>query len=261
MMPDADIVASPTTTWPVLAEAGVIDRRKVRPSGTGEGFDPPKKPHPHGHIDIDDIRDSGTFDHLCTALDGRGRAVPHGDIPGPMSEREVDCVVPRRGRARRSASHRRRACLRPAPSLPAFAEHDDTRCLHSAIGDVTPPDVLAGRREAIHADRDRKLEAARERRALRRQRPRSRFVSSPAELPASPAGTRHPSTPSVRFTPGQNRGRRRNVVGPARGEPPAAAEGRRGRPRNAGGRDRGTAVSPFRGEWLRLLDLNQRPSG
>lgn len=58
----------------------------------------------------------------------------------------------------------------------------------SAIGYVTPNDLLAGRREAIHADRDRKLEAARERRAQRRQRSRSPFVSpNPEELPASPA--------------------------------------------------------------------------
>ncbi len=36
--------------------------------------------------------------------------------------------------------------------------------LHSAIGYVTPKDMLEGRQAAIHAERDRKLEAARERR-------------------------------------------------------------------------------------------------
>ena len=36
--------------------------------------------------------------------------------------------------------------------------------LHSAIGYVTPADKLAGREQAIFAERDRKLEAARERR-------------------------------------------------------------------------------------------------
>jgi len=41
--------------------------------------------------------------------------------------------------------------------------------LHSAIGYVTPNDMLAGRQQEIHADRDRKLEAARQQRQSRRQ--------------------------------------------------------------------------------------------
>ena len=36
--------------------------------------------------------------------------------------------------------------------------------LHSAIGYITPQAALEGRREAIHAERDRKLEQARQRR-------------------------------------------------------------------------------------------------
>ena len=41
--------------------------------------------------------------------------------------------------------------------------------LHSAIGYVTPNDVLAGRQQQIWDERDRKLNEAREARALRRQ--------------------------------------------------------------------------------------------
>lgn len=48
-----------------------------------------------------------------------------------------------------------------------FVEHYNTVRLHGAIGYVTPADKLAGRERAIWAERDRKLEAARE---LRRQR-------------------------------------------------------------------------------------------
>ena len=41
--------------------------------------------------------------------------------------------------------------------------------LHSAIGYVTPNDMLAGRQAEIHAERDRKLEEARQQRQLRRR--------------------------------------------------------------------------------------------
>jgi len=44
--------------------------------------------------------------------------------------------------------------------------------LHSAIGYVTPKDKLEGRDKAIHAERDRKLEEARERRKTRREEAR-----------------------------------------------------------------------------------------
>lgn len=49
--------------------------------------------------------------------------------------------------------------------------------LHSAIGYITPADMLAGRDKEIHADRDRKLEAARNRRSEARQSARNETVS------------------------------------------------------------------------------------
>jgi transposase InsO family protein len=70
-------------------------------------------------------------------------------------------------------------CIRPGVPLTLddarrligrYVEHYNGVRLHSAIGYVTPADMLAGRREAIHAVRDRKLEQARE---LRRQRARA----------------------------------------------------------------------------------------
>ena len=49
-----------------------------------------------------------------------------------------------------------------------FVEHYNTVRLHSALGYVTPKDRLEGRHREIYAARDRKLEAARERRRQRR---------------------------------------------------------------------------------------------
>jgi hypothetical protein len=44
------------------------------------------------------------------------------------------------------------------------------RCpLNSAIGYITPQDMLAGRQQEIHAERDRKMEEARKQRQIRRQ--------------------------------------------------------------------------------------------
>ena len=51
-----------------------------------------------------------------------------------------------------------------------YVEHYNDVRLNSAIGYITPKDMLAGRQQEIHRERDRRLEAAREQRKNRRQR-------------------------------------------------------------------------------------------
>ena len=69
-------------------------------------------------------------------------------------------------------------CIRPKTPLNLedaqrvvgdYVSEYNTVRLHSAIGYVTPQDMLDGRQAEIHAARDRKLEAAREERRKRRQ--------------------------------------------------------------------------------------------
>ena len=69
-------------------------------------------------------------------------------------------------------------CIRPGTPLTPedarrivgkFVAHYNTIRLHSAIGYLTPKDKLEGREQEIFAARDRKLEAARERRKAKRQ--------------------------------------------------------------------------------------------
>lgn len=71
----------------------------------------------------------------------------------------------------------KRECIRPrAPLSPddakrlitGYVAHYNTVRLHSAIGFVTPKDKIEGRDNDIFEERDRKLEAAREMRRLRR---------------------------------------------------------------------------------------------
>lgn len=68
-------------------------------------------------------------------------------------------------------------CLRPQTPLSLddarrivdrFVTYYNEVRLHSAIGYITPKDMLEGRADHIHAERDRKLEEARERRRLAR---------------------------------------------------------------------------------------------
>ena len=47
-------------------------------------------------------------------------------------------------------------------------DYNDVR-LDSAIGYIMPKDMLAGRQQEIHAERDRKLEEARKQQQIRRQ--------------------------------------------------------------------------------------------
>jgi hypothetical protein len=72
----------------------------------------------------------------------------------------------------------KRECIRPGTPLSledarrlvaGFVGHYNTVRLHSALGYVTPKDMLEGHAPEILAARDRKLEAAREARKLRRK--------------------------------------------------------------------------------------------
>jgi putative transposase len=69
-------------------------------------------------------------------------------------------------------------CIRPGTSLSlddarrlvsGYVDHYNNVRLNSATGYITPKDMLAGRQQEIHAERDRKLDAARKERQVRRQ--------------------------------------------------------------------------------------------
>jgi transposase InsO family protein len=94
MMMDADIVAvSPSTTYRILKQAGLLERRDVKPSKKGTGFIQPDRPHQEWHIDVTYINLSGTFYYLCSVLDGFSRTIVHWDLRESMKEPDVELIV------------------------------------------------------------------------------------------------------------------------------------------------------------------------
>jgi hypothetical protein len=82
------------------------------------------------------------------------------------------------------------------------AQDCNDRLIHSTIGHITPIDMLAGKQKAIHEERDRKLEDAREDRAkILAQQAAPRYDKSPrlekrAMLGSNPRQNHH-STESM----------------------------------------------------------------
>lgn len=228
MMLDADVVAvSPSTTYRVLHNAGLLDRWNRNPSRKGTGFVQPDSPHEHWHTDIAYLNLAGTFYYLCTVLDGYSRFIVHWEIRESMKESDVETIIQRalekhpdakpriisdngpqfiardfktfirlagmthvrtspyypqsNGKLERYHRTIKSTTIRPkAPEtlddarelVKDFVGHYNTVRLHSAIDYVTPADKLAGHAAQICADRDRKLDLAREHRRQRRREAR-----------------------------------------------------------------------------------------
>lgn len=96
MMLDDDVVAvSPSSTYRVLKQAGVLGRRGFSPSKKGTGFVQPLAAHEHWHVDISYLNVCGTFYYLCSLLDGCSRYLVHWEIRESMTEQDVETIVQR----------------------------------------------------------------------------------------------------------------------------------------------------------------------
>jgi putative transposase len=103
----------------------------------------------------------------------------------------------------------KRECIRPLTPLTlddarhliqVYVDHYNMVRLHSAVGYVTPQDMLTGRQAEIHATRDCKLEEARRLRQLSRQQTESSMfahsstaatITTSGETEADTAGMNH----------------------------------------------------------------------
>lgn len=101
-----------------------------------------------------------------------------------MTHVKTSCFYPQsNGKIERWHQSLKRECIRPGVPLcledarrlvSGYIDHYNGVRLHSALGYVTPQDKLEGKEKAIFAERDRKLEAARQIRQERRQNGRNK---------------------------------------------------------------------------------------
>lgn len=96
MMLDRDIVAvSPSSTYRVLSEAGLLKKWSSKVSKKGTGFEQPLNSHDHWHIDVSHINICGTFYYLCSILDGCSRYIVHWELRESMTEGEIEIILQR----------------------------------------------------------------------------------------------------------------------------------------------------------------------
>lgn len=96
MMLDRDLVAvSPSSTYRVLKDAGLLQPWNPKSTKKGTGFVQPIEPHDHWHVDFSYINIAGTFYYLCSVLDGCSRAILSWDIRPAMKEADAEIVLQR----------------------------------------------------------------------------------------------------------------------------------------------------------------------
>jgi transposase InsO family protein len=95
MMLDADIVAAtPSSVYRVLKSANMLNQwNNVKKSTKGNGFEQPKKPHEHWHIDIKYVNFRGTFLFLISIIDGYCRYIVHHELRVHMQESDVQITL------------------------------------------------------------------------------------------------------------------------------------------------------------------------
>ena len=97
-----------------------------------------------------------------------------------MTEADIEIILEQsNGKIERWYKSLKGECIRPGTPMSlddarrlvaGYVDLYNNVRLNSAVGYITPKDMLAGRQAEIHAQRDRKLEEARKRRQVRRQK-------------------------------------------------------------------------------------------
>ncbi len=95
MLDDNIVAVSPSTTYRVLKEAGLMRRWNRKESKKGTGFKQPSRAHAHWHVDVSYLNICGTFYYFCGLLDGYSRYIVHWEIRVSMTEGDVEIIIQR----------------------------------------------------------------------------------------------------------------------------------------------------------------------
>lgn len=96
IMLDKNIVAvSPSSTYRILKEAGLLRRWKKNRKSKGKGFRHPGRAHEHWHVDISHVNIKGTILFLISVLDGFSRYIVHHELRRHMTEFDVELTIQR----------------------------------------------------------------------------------------------------------------------------------------------------------------------
>ncbi len=96
MMIDENVVAaSPSSVYRVLKAANLLMQQEGKTSKKGTGFDQPRMPHEHWHIDVSYINIACTFFYLCSILDGYSRYIVHWELRERMKESDIEIILQR----------------------------------------------------------------------------------------------------------------------------------------------------------------------
>jgi len=96
MMLDDNIVAvSPSTTYRILKDEGLLNRWQPMTTVKKRGFDQPQQVHQHWHIDISFVNILSTFCFLISLLDGCSRYIVHHELRTNMTETDVEITIER----------------------------------------------------------------------------------------------------------------------------------------------------------------------
>lgn len=209
--------ASPTSVYRVLRAAGVMDRWNGNTSKKGTGFVQPLQPHEHWHVDISYLNICGTFYFMCSILDGCSRSIVHWEIREKMEEVDVEVILQRAREQYPHANPRiitdngpqfiakdfkefiRIAGMTHVRTSPYYPQSNGKieryhrtikgECLRITglwsidqarevvVQYVTPLTKLNGQEKQVFAERDRKLEAAREQRQANRAAARQSAIA------------------------------------------------------------------------------------